>query len=177
MKIIPSITLIAVAAALFAPSAAKAGDKERAVLGGIIGGIIIASVLDDDDTSISVGYSNHYGRHGHWEWVSVRKWVPGYHERRRDHCGNWVRVWVSGHHAFVKQRVWVDAGYRDRHYGYRDGHRDHGHRDYRDSRRGGHHDDDRRDYRRDDRRDDRRRGSYDNDRDHNDHRQKFARRF
>lgn len=176
MKITSSITLIALAAALFAPSHAKAGDKEKALIGGLIGGIIIASALDNNDTSISVGYSNHYGRHGHWEWVSVRTWVPGYHERRRDHCGNLVRVWVSGHYTFVKQKVWVDGGHRSGHYGYRDGHRDHGHGDYRDDRRRrDRYDDDRRDHDRGD--DRRRRGSYDNDRGDNDHRQKFARRF
>lgn len=188
MKFIPSITLLALAAALLAPSDAKAGDTERAVIGGLIGGIIIASVLDDD-ANVSVGYSSHYGRHddGHWEWVSVRTWVPGYYERRRDHCGNLMKVWVSGHYTLVKQRVWVDTGHRrghsNWHYGYRSGHRD---RDYcdedrrgdwrdRDHRRGG----DWRDHdRRDDRRGDYRRGgSYDKDRGGNDHRQRFARGF
>ncbi|MDQ8201966.1 hypothetical protein [Pelagicoccus sp. SDUM812003] len=131
MKSISILTAIALCAALLTPNTAKAGDSEDALIGGLVGGLIIGAVLADNDvdTRFEVGYRSHRGHHdGYWTWVSRKKWVPGYYERRRDHCGNRIKVWVSGHYTYVKEKVWVS-------------HRDHrGHDRYDRCDRRGHHD-------------------------------------
>ena len=141
MKALSIFALTASLAFLAAPQA-KAGDDADALIGGLIGGVIIGSILADDDVraSVSVGY----GDHGYYDWVSVRSWVPGHYVYRHDHCGNTVRVWVSGHYTHVREKVWV-SGYRHhshRHHGHhyrhhdrRDRHDRYDRRDYRDGRR------------------------------------------
>lgn len=152
MKSISIITLLALVAMLATPKA-EAKDNTGAIVGGIVGGIIIGSILSDDDscatTSVSVGYDTRYGAYGHWEWTTVRTWVPGYHEVRYDRCGNRYRSWVPGYYTHTRQRVWV----ADRYAGSRYRHDDHRDRHY------GRHDDDRRDNDRDDRRGERIRDS------------------
>lgn len=149
MKTISIITLFALVAMVTAPRA-EAKDNTGAIVGGIVGGIIIGSILSDDDgysASVSVGYDSRHGSYGHWEWTSVRTWVPGYHERRYDACGNRYRAWVPGHYTFVRQRVWVADRHVSRHHGHhydrydrydrRDGRR---HHDYREGSRDRGHD-------------------------------------
>ncbi|EDY81876.1 hypothetical protein VDG1235_1496 [Verrucomicrobiia bacterium DG1235] len=157
MKALSALTLLAAAAALVMPNKAMAGDKEKAIIGGLIGGIIIGAVIADDDfdTHVNVGY-HAGGRHGHhdhgyWEWVSVKTWIPGYYERSCDRYGRTRKVWISGHYTFSKKKVWVDArrsshrsSYHYRSYDRHD--RRHDRYDHRD---------DRRDHRRNDRYDDR----------------------
>lgn len=167
-KAISTLTLLAVAAAFAFPNTARAGDKEKALIGGLIGGIIIGAAIADDDTHthVSVGYRRgghhrHHDRHGYWEWVSVKTWVPGYYERRCDRHGHVRKVWVSGHYTYHKKKVWVDA------------HRGHGHsgHSYR-SHRG--HDDRHYDRHRDD---DRHRSRYDRHDDRDSRKGQVVRRF
>lgn len=125
MKSILTIGFLAVVL-VFNTQTAKAGDKERALIGGIVGGIIIGSVLADEnvDARVSVGYRSHRARHydsGYWSWVSVKTWVPGYYEIGRDRYGHRCKVWVPGYYTFTKQKVWVDGG-----HGYDYGRRGHG---------------------------------------------------
>lgn len=146
MKILSTLTLIAVVAALVVPEKAEAGDSEKALIGGLIGGIVIGTVLADNgvDTHVSVGYHNgHRGRPGYWNWVSVRTWVPGYYERSCDRWGRPQRIWISGHYTHVRKKVWVDGHHGRRDYGHHYRHNDHR---------------ERRDHWRDDRRRDRRDG-------------------
>lgn len=160
MKTISTLTLIAAIAAFITPQQAKAGDKEKAIIGGLIGGIIIGSVLaDDDHHHTTVSYS-HRSSHrdqcntGHWEWRSEKRWVPGYYRYSRDRCGYKVRTWVSGYYEYNKRKVWVS----DRRYDRSDRHHGRHHSSYEERRdRYDRYDrrDDRRD-RRDDRRDHRR---------------------
>ena len=147
MKTISTIALLAVASLLLIPNA-QADDKTRAFIGGLIGGVILNEVLDDSNvhTSVSVGYHN---RRGHYEWVSVKTWVPGYYERRCDRYGRSYKVWVPGYHTYTKQKVWVE-GRGHRHYDRYD-RRHHRHDSYYHRDRSHH-----RDHRRDDRRDHRR---------------------
>lgn len=141
MKIISTLTLIAVAAGFVAPNTAFAGDKERALLGGLIGGIIIGAAISDDDcdTQVNVGYhaGGHYQNSGYWEWVSVKTWVPGYYERSCDRYGRTRKVWISGYHTYTKQKVWVEARHASPpSYGrYNDGYRYNERRDQRVGRR------------------------------------------
>lgn len=150
MKSISILTLLALVAAFATPNTAKAGDDEKALIGGLIGGLIIGAAIADNDhhTSIEVGYHGSSRHHdGYWTWTTRKHWVPGYYERRRDHCGNRVKVWVSGHYTVVREKVWVSE--RDRHYsrGHYDSSRHDHYRD-NDHRRGGHRDrDDRRERR------------------------------
>ncbi len=144
MKAISTLTLIAVIAAFATPNTAKAGNKEEAIIGGIIGGLIIGAVIADDDcdTQVSVGYhNNRYSNdHGYWKWVSVKTWVPGYYERSCDRHGHVRKVWISGHYSWTKEKVWVSAGHHNYRghegYSYRNNHRNNDHRDNRyDNRR------------------------------------------
>jgi len=123
MKIFSILTLAAVTASLGVPQSARAGDKERAIIGGLIGGIIIGSALSDDraDTRVHVSHRSGHRHHrdsGYWKWVTVKTWMPGYYERSCDRWGNPRRIWVSGHYKYRKQRVWVtyDEACHDRHY-------------------------------------------------------------
>jgi len=133
-----ALALIATSALTFAPKPAMAGNKELAVVGGLIGGIIIASAINDhcDDNRATVVYGN--GNNcdtGYWNNVSVNVWVPGCWVIERRSHGSDYRRYVGGHYEVRSNRVWVASNRHD----YR-----HDRRDYRDERR---------DYR-DDRRDD-----------------------
>src|SRR5690349_18479422 len=98
-----ALTLAAATAFAFTPKPAKAGDKELAVVGGLIGGLIIGSAIADshhsdyDHRSATVvvdgrrddrydgRYDDRYDRYdrydrndrGYWKTVSVKIWVPG----------------------------------------------------------------------------------------------------
>lgn len=103
------------------PAEARDGDKAVAAMGGFIGGLIVGSAINDSPSVVvahrpspqvrvvvSHGH-RHDRRHGHWEWVTVREWVPGHwayvdrgRGRDRGH-----RVWVAGHYDYRRDRVWV----------------------------------------------------------------------
>lgn len=131
MKTISIISLLAVLA-LAATPRAEARDNTGAIVGGIVGGIIIGSILADDDdhdrrvsTSVTVGYDHRRdAAYGRWEWTTSRTWVPGYHERHRDSCGRRYTVWVPGHYAVVRERVWVADSCPPPRYSHHDRKRD-----------------------------------------------------
>ena len=132
-----ALTLAATAFA-FTPKPAVAGDKEAALVGGLIGGIILGAVIadaNDHDTHVVVAnhnyrsYDNDRCDDGYWKRVEVRTWVPGYWVSERRH-GRTHRYYVEGHYEIRTDRVWVAYDRRDRddrRYGY-DNRRD---RDYR----------------------------------------------
>jgi len=141
---IPISLSLAAAVVLFAAHqpVAHADDETRALIGGLIGGIILGSAIDDGQHHVEVGYGHrrhhrHYdgcGCGGHYEWITVRVWVPGGWSFRYDDCGNRYRVRTHGHYIHKKKRVWVSHGHRDHgryDHGYRDyGRRHYGRRDY-----------------------------------------------
>lgn len=116
------------------PTTVRAGDEALAALGGFIGGVIVGTVIndhDDDRTVIIRGNSgrrdryDRYDRHdrydrndrghrpsGHWEYRTVRKWVPGYWTTVHDRCGDRRRVWIEGRHVRTQVRVWISFGDR-----------------------------------------------------------------
>jgi hypothetical protein len=143
-----TLALITVTALSLAPKPAAASDKGLAILGGFIGGMIVASAIDDNchdaydrpGTTILVDRRNDFaapcddyrGRRvdcddsGYWKVVTVRVWVPGYWIVERRHHGYGYRRYIEGHTEFRTERVWVstdrddcdDACDRDNRYGY-----------------------------------------------------------
>ncbi len=125
-----ALSLAAATALAFTPKPAVAGDKEIALVGGLIGGLIIGSAIADhhDDTRVVVasGYGHRDRPSGYWKHVETRVWVPGYWVTER-HRGRIHRHFVNGHYEIRTDRVWVsydrrdhrdyNRGYgRDRHY-------------------------------------------------------------
>lgn len=115
-----ALTLAAATVFAFTPKPAVAGDKELAIVGGLIGGIIIASALNDDcdDTRVVVA-SHHRHDHdrcddGYWKRVEVRVWVPGTWVTERRH-GHAHRYYIEGHYEYRTNRVWVAYDRHDRH--------------------------------------------------------------
>lgn len=144
MKLASTITLLAAIAFAFEPTTAKADDEGAALVGGLIGGIIIGSILDDDRHKhhhVSYSYGRpHRGHHnsGYYKWVRVKIWVPGRYVYSCDEYGNRYRTWHRGHYTYNKRKVWVSYNnYRrgSRHYD------DYCEYDRRDGRRYGHYHD------------------------------------
>lgn len=126
---ITALALVAVAALALAPKPAQAGDKEVALIGGFIGGLIVGTAINHDNRGYAPpvetvvvhnrGYDYGRDRHyapppprGYWKEVTVRRWVPDTWEYRYDY-GRRVRIFVPGHYILDRQRVWVAY---DRHH-------------------------------------------------------------
>lgn len=138
---ITALFLAGVAALTVVPQQARAGDKEAALIGGFIGGLVVGAVINDNRPAYRETVVVHDGPGyrdnscapivvepaGYWDYRTVRTWVPGYWEFR------WVRgcrerVYVAGYWSNRRERVWVasrghghDRGY-DRDYDRRRGH-------------------------------------------------------
>ncbi|MBE2214739.1 MAG: hypothetical protein IAE82_12780 [Opitutaceae bacterium] len=122
MNKISFASIAALATALIAsPAPAFAGhhhhdhddDEVIAAIGGFIGGVIVGSAITNGapppppSARVEVSYGNHGGRHGHWEWRTVRVWVPGRWAYVDRDCGRPRRVWIEGYHDRRRERVWV----------------------------------------------------------------------
>jgi hypothetical protein len=122
---ITALALAAVTALSFAPKPAKAGDTEWAVVGGVIGGIMIGAAINDSHHTTV--YPPHHttvvvhDRAGYWKDVSVKVWVPGCWIVERSRHGREVRRYVNGHYEFRSNRVWVayDRGHHNRYNNHR----------------------------------------------------------
>ncbi len=128
MKKIALFSLLAAAIMIVAPRPAYAGDKGLAILGGVIGGLIIADALDGDShhhTSVHVGH-----RDGYWRDVPYDVWIEGRWVVSNRHYRHPTCHYVAGHYETRVRKVWVSHRSRDRHYS---------HRDRRDYRRYSHH--------------------------------------
>ena len=134
-KTIITLTAFALLAAAPRPAAAL-GDKEAAILGGLIGGVIIGAAIDDaldhdHDRYVSVrahsSYGNRYDRDhgrdygrsygpdtrhssGYWTYRSVKVWVPKRYIYTRDSCGRTVKTYERGHYEYRSEKVWVSTG-------------------------------------------------------------------
>lgn len=141
-----ALALLAATAVSLVPTPARADDRGLAVVGGFLGGLLVASAINDSHHG---NYAPAYvapcapsydyrGNDGCWENVSVQVLVPGCWVVERGYYGEVVRRYIAPHYEYRTNRVWVVANrdhYRnDRH----DGHR-----------RDGRYDDDRRNDRRD----------------------------
>ncbi|HUG09445.1 MAG TPA: hypothetical protein VMM36_00440 [Opitutaceae bacterium] len=120
-----------------APQTAQArGDEALAAVGGFIGGVLVASAVNQhySDHDAYYGYDAYnnrypvdyrhdrrdyrrdYGR-DHRQWVTVRVWVPGRWVIRHDGYGRRERFYVRGHYEHRREYVRYD-GHR-RGYGRR----------------------------------------------------------
>ena len=128
-----ALALATIMALALTPKPAVASDKGLAVLGGFVGGVIVASAINNSHydaytTAPAVVVNDRGGAAGRWEdgyWkvVTVRVWVPGYWVVERGYHGRSFRRYVEGHDEFRADRVWVSYDRRDRHdrdysYGY-----------------------------------------------------------
>ncbi len=113
-----ALTLAAATAFAFTPKPAAASDRGLAVVGGIIGGLIIASAINDSCDTTTVYVNDRYDE-GYWNTVSVNVWVPGYWIVERSHHGRSYRSYVEGHYECRNDRVWVAYDRHDR-YDHRD---------------------------------------------------------
>lgn len=108
-----ALTLAAATAFAFSPKPAVAGDKGLAVVGGLIGGLLIASAINDHHDTRTVYVSNRYSD-GYWKSVSVNVWVPGYYVIVRGHHDHNYRRYIPGHYDLRHDRVWVAYDRYDR---------------------------------------------------------------
>jgi len=116
-----ALSLAAASALAFAPKPATAGDNGAAIVGGLIGGLIIGSALSDDCDARTVVVRDDRCDDGYWKTVSVNVWVPGVWVIERSHHGRSYRRYIEGHYECRNDRVWV--AYDRRGHGPR-GHRE-----------------------------------------------------
>jgi hypothetical protein len=112
---ITALALIAVTALSLAPKPAQAGDKELAVVGGLIGGLIIGTTVIVNGRDDRFDDCDDRGDRGYWKTVSVKVWVPGCWVVERSRHGHSSRRYISGHYTFRTDRVWVSYDRYDRH--------------------------------------------------------------
>lgn len=105
------VALCAVAALTFVP-VTHAGSKERAAIGGFVGGLIVGHALSKHSPPPvyheTVSYDRHHrSARGHWEINRVKVWVPAHWSVRIDRYGTRVRHYVAGRYEWRTERVWV----------------------------------------------------------------------
>ena len=127
-----ALALAAVAALSLAPKPAMAGDKEVAIIGGFLGGLIVASAINDsrhdnnydrNHTTVVVRDNDRWDDRrdsGFWKEVSVQVWVPGCWIVERRHHGRDHRHYVAGHYERRISRVWVSHDRHDRRHNDRE---------------------------------------------------------
>lgn len=119
-----ALLLAAVATLALVPKQAHAGDKELALIGGFLGGLIVGAALDDHrvdshhDTVIvrhdyDRGHSRHDRARGYWDHRTVRVWVPACWEVHHEY-GRRVKIYIPGHYEVRRERVWVAYDRHDR---------------------------------------------------------------
>ena len=111
-----ALALSAVTAFSFSPKPAQASDRGLAVLSGFIGGIIVASAINDyqhdsnrdcDAAVVVNDRCDDRGPSGCWQVVSVQTWVPAGWIVARDSYGCRTERYVGGHYECRNDRVWV----------------------------------------------------------------------
>lgn len=169
MKKLSALSLLAVGAIALAPKPAVAGDKGLAILGGFLGGLIVAnSVNNADHTRVYVDAGCPppppvpasvvvVDDGGYWQESYVQVWIAPSYVVAYDSWHRPIRRYVAGHYERRPRRVWIadnryhSRGGFDHRYDHND-RRDRGHDDHRDDHRNdrhdrGHDDHDRRDHR------------------------------
>ena len=113
-----ALALITVTALSLAPKPAQANDKGLALLGGFLGGLIVASAINDSHyeacppaRTAVVAYDRDdrcvEGRDaGYWKDIAVRTWVDDRWITRYE-CERYVNVFIPAHYEVRRDRVWV----------------------------------------------------------------------
>jgi len=130
---ITALALAAAAALSLAPKPAMAGDKEVAIIGGFLGGLLIASAINDSQhqeaypcyhTDVIVNDRDDRRDEsrdcGYWSEVALNVWVPGVWIEERSRHGQCHQRYVAGHYERRNNRTWVAYERHDRRE-----HRDH----------------------------------------------------
>jgi hypothetical protein len=119
-----ALTLAAATAFAFTPKPAVAGDKEAALVGGLLGGLIIGAALADHADARTVVVHDRCATpvivrdrcdDGYWKVVETRVWVPGTWVIERGHHGRTYRRYIEGHYECRTERVWVAYDRHSRH--------------------------------------------------------------
>ena len=140
-----ALALATVTALSLTPKPAAANDKGLAIVGGFLGGLIVASAINDSRHDNAYAYDNYNTSvvvadrddrcedrrdAGFWKEVSVQVWVPGVWIVERSHHGSYRR-YVGGHYECRNNRVWVASERYDRndrrYHDNRDNGRSYGH--------------------------------------------------
>lgn len=111
-----ALTLAGATAFAFTPKPALARDNTgAAIAGGVIGGLIVGSILaDSHDSRVVVVNDRDRCDDGYWKIVETRVWVPGSWVIERGHHRTYRR-YIEGHYECRNERVWVAYDRRDRH--------------------------------------------------------------
>lgn len=121
---ITALALVAATALSLTPKPAAASDKGLAIVGGFIGGLIVASAINDSyhnypgRTAVVVDdRCEPYASNGYWRDVTVQVWVPACWVVERGYRGSDHRRYVSDHYEGRNNRVWVSNERHDYHGG------------------------------------------------------------
>ena len=114
------------------PAKAHGDDTALAIVGGFIGGVIVANAINDHHAHVHAycGFDGcrdryvvahtHSGRNH--EWITVRVWVPGRWVIRYDNYGHRSRYFERGRYEYRRHAMGYD------HHGLRGHDRGHYHR-------------------------------------------------
>ena len=125
-----ALALITVTALTLAPKPAQASDKGLAIVGGFLGGLIVATAINDsrhdgyEHRNTTVIVERRDDRRGDrcddrrpdgcWETVTVKVWVPA---TWIEECGRHGRVYqryIGAHFEYRTDRVWVSNDRQER---------------------------------------------------------------
>ncbi len=126
------IYALAAATALTSLQPAQAADKEKYLIGGLLGGWILNEVFDSPvrvrhHRPVEV-YTHgapcppvvveRHGYHprppaGRYEVRQVKDWIPGRYEYVRGCYGRTERRWIPGHYTYRTEKFWVPYGRHD----------------------------------------------------------------
>ena len=118
-----ALALLTATALSLTPTPARADDKGLAIVGGFLGGLIVASAINDHHHDAYVNCAPvavvpicepRYDA-GCWREVSVNVWVPGCWVVERGYRGGSFRRYVGAHYEVRTNRVWVADNRYDRH--------------------------------------------------------------
>ena len=126
-----TIMILVVAMVLAGALSAQAGEKERYLIGGLLGGWILNNVVSHSiqedvrhPSSVQVRsrrevcspvvveprHNHHRRSSGRYEYRKIKEWIPGYHNRVVNPCGRVETRWVPGHYEIRTEKVWVSHG-------------------------------------------------------------------